>query len=880
MTHPREDLQRVVAGEVSAQGASGIRQHLPGCESCQSELARLLDLEFRALSVDERQKLPALVVHPPRGPGRRWRPGLRAGVLLALPLLALGVVGLGPSVGIPRPSWRSTVLAFVAPDATSDVWLTGPAERLLEARLEHPGAEVHRPLVTGVARDRGLPEDVSPEVREQLEREDPLGLAEAFLARVEERWVRRALHLLEQQPRSARRDTDLAVAHWLGGQPLAALRLLETVLREQPGHAPARWNRALVLRELGLPLVAALDFDAVAARQEPGWAREATARAEHLRQETFSRRDRWKARHTLAKAGPRGATAEVSEATEDIQERRVRARERAEEALATGDRRKAVKLLREAFSTCHPHEAELPCISLDEALSRLHVLDHRAASAREHAERGRANARARDEWRLESDLLWTLAQAQRRLGDASLARLYLEEYRERAPDAPEDQRRVHEDLASLAFLEARMEDARAELDAALATGLPLSLQGAHLLADLSRVKRSPLDLEHLEAALRSASFPDDTSQKATSSHLLGRFFLEEDAMKGRELLRRALVESRPLGTGQDGLVARRAREGSYALLIQEAGARGAFEEALGLFEQEHPASLPRQCLLAATAEVGQVLLLARGSRGELLGSVEKSWRQPLAPRLDGLVPETMLTALWDCPRVQVVARQALRGKAGLLPPEMAWSHLVGRGAPASRRTGTDSSFTLTWLKGVTLPAHARSNIWRSRGSRSPHPRLFSQEDKLQEHFFDAVGDATEIDLAAHGVIESASGDAFQLLAQGTEGMTLGLSRLRATPLRGAPLVVLRASAMLKDSDDLYVFDAANTLPAAFIEAGARGVLAATTAIPTVDAGLFFAAVRARIRTGSPPAVALRDERLRWQRDSASKPWLDGVLLYE
>jgi len=71
-----------------------------------------------------------------------------------------------------------------------------------------------------------------------------------------------------------------------------------------------------------------------------------------------------------------------------------------------------------------------------------------------------------------------------------------------------------------------------------------------------------------------------------------------------------------------------------------------------------------------------------------------------------------------------------------------------------------------------------------------------------------------------------------------------------------------------------------SLPSAFIQAGARAVLAATDAIPDQDAGAFFQAVRERIQQGTAPAAALRDERLKWLEKREVRNWVDGVLLFD
>ena len=78
----------------------------------------------------------------------------------------------------------------------------------------------------------------------------------------------------------------------------------------------------------------------------------------------------------------------------------------------------------------------------------------------------------------------------------------------------------------------------------------------------------------------------------------------------------------------------------------------------------------------------------------------------------------------------------------------------------------------------------------------------------------------------------------------------------------------------------YSLDAPFSLPAAFIQAGARGVLAATVEIPDMEAALFFNAIREHLRAGMTPALALRNERLRWQQEGRGASWVDSVLLFE
>jgi hypothetical protein len=104
-----------------------------------------------------------------------------------------------------------------------------------------------------------------------------------------------------------------------------------------------------------------------------------------------------------------------------------------------------------------------------------------------------------------------------------------------------------------------------------------------------------------------------------------------------------------------------------------------------------------------------------------------------------------------------------------------------------------------------------------------------------------------------------------------------VTEVRGSSLQGAPFVVLAAC---HAGHTAYVLHEPFSLPAAFIEAGARGVLAATVEIPDLEAGAFFNAVRERLRAGASPASALRDERVRWRREGRGAKWLDSVLLFE
>ncbi len=388
-------------------------------------------------------------------------------------------------------------------------------------------------------------------------------------------------------------------------------------------------------------------------------------------------------------------------------------------------------------------------------------------------------------------------------------------------------------------------------------------------------------------------------ERAVATHVMGRFLIEQDTARGRAMLWRAIEEAEAVGV-RDDAAARRARAYSYTSLLHEAGRRGDFPAALELFAKEQGMALPGvyrpgpggeamtramvmprltlpgQCLLAVTADSERTLLLALSPSGELLGHFDESRRQPLPRQLDELVPEKLLAALRPCSRVEVLARPPLHGRAGLLPSDLAWSYLTRTTAPSPQRLGPDRHLVVS---DVELPAGSnlkRLNAWTPGFGPDEHRETLSGPDATPSRVLAAMEDATEVDLVAHGLVDGAN-SSYLLLAQGQEDPELSVRRVRSTRLRGAPFVVLAAC---HAAHTAYTLDSPFSLPAAFIEAGARGVVAATVEIPDLEAAAFFNAVRERMRSGAPPAIALRDERVRWREQQRGAQWLDNVLLFE
>ncbi|WNG20659.1 CHAT domain-containing protein [Cystobacter fuscus] len=166
---------------------------------------------------------------------------------------------------------------------SGDVWLARTQTRAREARLGYPAADVYRPhSPVRAGASAMLPPPLLQELAALEEAQDFHGLAAAYLLRGN---ATQAAVYLDKAGHSPDVDCDRALLALDKGDLPEALELLDGVLTASPRHPRALWNRGLVLRELGLGLMAADAFERVASVGEPGWSTEAKQRAEELRRQ-------------------------------------------------------------------------------------------------------------------------------------------------------------------------------------------------------------------------------------------------------------------------------------------------------------------------------------------------------------------------------------------------------------------------------------------------------------------------------------------------------------------------------------------------------------------------------------------------------------------
>ncbi|MCE9668146.1 CHAT domain-containing protein [Myxococcus stipitatus] len=1004
MSQPCNKLFLFLDGELPPVDEENFRHHLARCGMCASGLHEAMQLEMLGFQALGRDGLPpdedvaseaSEPVWPapawPRPPSRaerwwsRWRPTWRVPAWWVVAgALALGVALLG--VALPR--WR---------EAPREVWVARPSQRGLEARVAYARADGYQRFVP--MRGGARAAVVSPLPLRELagleERGDLHGIAAAYLVRGD--W-RQASDFLRRMPASADRDCDLAVVALEQGRLEDALDLLEGVLREVPDHPQALWNRALVLRDMGLTLQAAESFDAVVKLGEAGWSEEAKVRAQALRSETRLRSRAFQdaraaaldlgtvegarvpleearrfpgvvrlafydavraapsrdavlrllplaqvldevqggtmlrdtvervARADFQRRGPlsrdyaRLLRGELSSADTFLERLRRSGEEDlylgalvalnvedafledfvrvargsqdpwlvllAERELSVREERegrwwKAEQRLRAALSSCSGRGLAYRCATLKRRLVDLFVRLHRPADALEEARAGWRMTRDMGEWNLELQFLQEMAQIARYRHSAASARAYLRESLSRSPDDCEQRTYVHRNLATVAWADFRPSEARAELELASRCGRPLGIPGAWVLSYLSRFGAEQRDEDVLRRTLAELRRgPLTAGEHAALTFLEGQFLLERERTSGRELLRAAIDAADRLPP--DDVDARKARNFAYGALVGDAGRALAHEQVLTLMGQALRRTVPDRCVLAVAADYERTVVAVRDASGALAGAYDDQRTSPLHGQAAGLVPDRFVAALRGCEHVDVFALPPIHGLPGLLPPDVAWSYRVGTSSAA--RVEPQSSLAVGRHLVVTDVAAPRSlgleQLVPLASPRVPDPLRVELRGAAAtpSRVLREMADAREIELHTHGLLSPELADASLLvLAPEEDGQyALTAAQVRSQSLSGAPLVLLAACGAARTAPFLHE---SVSLPVAFIEAGARTVLAATTDIPD-SAGQFFEAVRKRVRAGERPSKALRDERLAWLAREPAAAWPAHVLLFE
>lgn len=562
----------------------------------------------------------------------------------------------------------------------------------------------------------------------------------------------------------------------------------------------------------------------------------------------------------------------------------------AEAEYARGDLYRAVARLRRATTPCVPHKAparafDARCAFLKRRLALTYASLSRTAEAREHGLEALDLARLAGELGLEAKILVELGQNARQAGQTALSLAYLEETRQREPsgcaspgyflDKPLDWEFVYSSLALTRLRALDFAGARAEIQAAKRCGPARKPTRLFAMADLAR-KYPPTqqEIEDFDHVLKRV-WPEQKSagRQALVRYIQGRFDMAIGLNTADELLRRVIRQADDL---PDDTNARKARTYSYTALILAAGKAGELDQAFDLFAEELALPPPRSCALAVAADDEQTLVLARGPGGTIQGRYDDRRTTPLESAA-GLVPPELEAELKGCASVAVLARPPLVGLPGLLPQEIAWSYLAG---PARPNPGAPAHPPRSLLVTNPMPP-AEQGLPRvgvfPQQALGPAPLVLQGAAATPARVREEMAQASEVYIHAHGLLEGPSEAAYIALSPDRSGsFALSAHDIRKAKLQARPLVVLIACEAAHTAPYLHE---AFSLPAAFLEAGARMIFAPTVKIPDDEAAQFFGEILEGIRAGGAPAVVLRDARIRW-KSLASHRWVEHVLLFQ
>ncbi|RYZ37323.1 MAG: CHAT domain-containing protein, partial [Myxococcaceae bacterium] len=556
------------------------------------------------------------------------------------------------------------------------------------------------------------------------------------------------------------------------------------------------------------------------------------------------------------------------------------ARGRAQAALARGDTETAEKSLSQGLASCRDAGFQYRCVDLQQHLAALYNRLDRRKEAEGLARSALEEAFRTDSWFQEEVLLSDLVTSARLSHAPALARAYLDEYVQHAPEDCARRSEYHHARALLAVEDLDAKAARREVQEAIGCPTAPTLLEIAVAGDLLRLEGSTVPGRELDRVReRIRLLREDPSLSAGDrlllDHLEGRILIERDREAGQRLLRGVITGS-ALKRSSD-IEARKAWSHSHHVLVMDAGRANEWDAAVALLAEELDRTAPPSCMLALAGQDERLLFVARGPEGRAEGLYLDALKRPLREEVPQ-VPERLRKVLAACESVRVLAEPILQGRPGLLPPERAWSYLAPGGhrvaapavAPASKRL---------LVSDVEPPASLglpRLMPWKGvPGANDVHlrGRAATPEAVLAE-----MEDATEVELHTHGLTGSGLSDAaFLALSPDAAGhYALTAEDLEGHTLKGSPVVLLAAC----DANvGAWRYHAVWSLPSALIQAGARAVVAPSTQVPDVEAGAFFQALLETLRRGVPPAQALRDTRARWLQQGSAR-WVQDLVAFE
>jgi cellulose synthase operon protein C len=556
--------------------------------------------------------------------------------------------------------------------------------------------------------------------------------------------------------------------------------------------------------------------------------------------------------------------------------------QQAQVALRRDDLIGAEAVLLRGRERCIQGAPALRCIIIGKLLGQLYLQWERVPEARATLLDAFARARRAGESFLQTGLIQLLANLAVVDSDAegthlSLVRAYTDEMLRRFPDGADDWKCQTAAFgrmlrANVLVNQLRFDDARREFAGPTCASTDDSSIAANMLftrAELAQHGGTPDEIAALraDAAALRAKLPADSVQLARVDHAEGRVVIDRDPVAGEALLRRAIAEADKLPPSE--VDERRPAAWSYASLAMAAAKRGDGAAALAVLADEQKLALPATCVVGLAVDDERRAIVARDVAGKLITHYDAARTSPAVDSAT-FVPSDVRAALASCPEIDVIARPPLHGTSRLFGDDVAWRYLSRRAGPVGASTG--GAIAIADADPPAALELPRLQSWVSDGDTISGPAA------TPSRVLAAIGAAGEAIVHAHGLVDLAEPDASYLAlspdADGKFALTTG--DVRKAHFASSPLVILAAC---RGSLAAPIFHDTWSLPAAFVFAGARAVIASAAPIPDADAGAFFDAVRAKIHAGIAIPIAVRDARREWLKQGRGE-WVRDVIVFE
>ena len=499
--------------------------------------------------------------------------------------------------------------------------------------------------------------------------------------------------------------------------------------------------------------------------------------------------------------------------------------------------------------------AAYPCLRAAYQRAQLEFGRYRAPATATAAATVLAQVGATGEWAVRWRALYLLGGAERIRGNLGLVTAYYDETVASSDDCPTT--RVAATIAAeLAVHDDRVEDAVTRLRARPTCGA-ITLVELALEVELARRGHPVRPAAEVVAAL-AALAPTDPRDAAFAAYQSARVRLATEPAAAAEL--RAMIapgrDRREPGRPDTGQLA-------AAAIAVDDGRASRWDEAIAAVSAALPAPTPTACGLVLAAEGAQTVAIAIDARGQRTGVV--------APRTAGPLPPDAATPLVGCPVVDVLALPPWLGAEVALDPAQPWRFVTR--APRPAPPGPAHRVIVVDPR---PPADLGLAPLAGYGSAPRDAELLRGEAATRARVTAAARDATVLELHAHTTRVPRSDAPALVLSDAPDGWAATAEDIATWGLRRAPVVLLADcdAAIAAGYDELYW-----GLPRAFLDAGARAVVAARVPVPDAEGAAVFASLGDAVAAGESPAIAIariRAEKIR--QDPTS--WLRHVVVFE